>query len=80
MPLYAGRVKCIFIDPPYNTKSAFEYYDDKGAHLYDAPDSREKRDIGAVWAQASGGRCCFVMVTSPEKAGRSVSAQLASAL
>lgn len=28
LPLYAGRVKCIFIDPPYNTRSAFEHYDD----------------------------------------------------
>ena len=25
---YAGRIKCIYIDPPYNTGSAFEYYDD----------------------------------------------------
>jgi 16S rRNA G966 N2-methylase RsmD len=23
LPYYAGRVKCIFIDPPYNTRSAF---------------------------------------------------------
>jgi len=23
IPYYAGRVKCIFIDPPYNTGSAF---------------------------------------------------------
>ena len=29
LPFYRGRVKCIFIDPPYNTKSAFEHYDDK---------------------------------------------------
>ena len=28
MPFYRGQVKCIFIDPPYNTKSAFEHYDD----------------------------------------------------
>ena len=27
LPLYRGRVKCIYIDPPYNTKSAFEHYD-----------------------------------------------------
>ena len=26
LPYYAGRVKCIFIDPPYNTRSAFEHY------------------------------------------------------
>lgn len=32
MPLYAGQVKCIFIDPPYNTQSAFEHYDDKLEH------------------------------------------------
>ena len=32
MPLYAGRVRCIFIDPPYNTQSAFEHYDDKLEH------------------------------------------------
>lgn len=28
LPFYAGRVKCIYIDPPYNTGSAFEHYDD----------------------------------------------------
>lgn len=29
---YAGRVKCIYIDPPYNTGSAFEQYDDNLEH------------------------------------------------
>lgn len=32
LPLYSGQVKCIFIDPPYNTQSAFEHYDDKLEH------------------------------------------------
>jgi adenine-specific DNA-methyltransferase len=32
LPFYKGRVKCIFIDPPYNTGSAFEHYDDKLQH------------------------------------------------
>lgn len=32
LPFYSGRVKCIFIDPPYNTKSAFEHYDDNLEH------------------------------------------------
>ena len=32
LPLYAGRVKCIYIDPPYNTGSAFEHYDDNLEH------------------------------------------------
>lgn len=29
---YAGQVKCIYIDPPYNTGSAFENYDDGIEH------------------------------------------------
>lgn len=29
---YAGKVKCIYIDPPYNTGEAFEYYDDNLEH------------------------------------------------
>ncbi len=32
LPYYAGAVKCIYIDPPYNTKSAFEHYDDNLEH------------------------------------------------
>lgn len=29
---YSGRIKCIYIDPPYNTGSAFEHYDDNIEH------------------------------------------------
>ena len=32
LPFYAGRVKCIYIDPPYNTRSAVEQYDDNLEH------------------------------------------------
>jgi adenine-specific DNA-methyltransferase len=33
LPYYAGRVKCIFIDPPYNTRSAVSiHYDDNLEH------------------------------------------------
>jgi adenine-specific DNA-methyltransferase len=32
LPFYRGQVKCIYIDPPYNTQSAFEHYDDKLEH------------------------------------------------
>jgi hypothetical protein len=32
LPFYRGQVKCIFIDPPYNTKSAFDHYDDNLEH------------------------------------------------
>ena len=29
---YSGKVKCIYIDPPYNTGAAFEHYDDGVEH------------------------------------------------
>lgn len=29
---YAGEIKCIYIDPPYNTGAAFEHYDDGLEH------------------------------------------------
>lgn len=32
LPFYAGQVKCTYIDPPYNTRSAFEHYDDNLEH------------------------------------------------
>jgi len=32
LPYYASKVKCIYIDPPYNTGSAFEHYDDNLEH------------------------------------------------
>ena len=32
LPYSAGRVKRIYIDPPYNTRSAFEHYDDNLEH------------------------------------------------
>lgn len=31
-PYYAGKVKCIYIDPPFNTKASFEHYDDNLEH------------------------------------------------
>ena len=32
LPYYAGQVKCIYIDPPYNTGAAFDHYDDNLEH------------------------------------------------
>jgi len=32
LPYYRGAVRCVFIDPPYNTKSAFEHYSDSLEH------------------------------------------------
>ena len=32
LPIYRGQVKCIYIDPPYNTGAAFEHYNDNFPH------------------------------------------------
>ena len=29
---FAGKIKCIYVDPPYNTGNAFEHYDDGLEH------------------------------------------------
>ena len=48
----------------------------KGAHLFDNENSREKRDVGAVWARLGEPRCKFVMATQAGKAGQSVADQI----
>ena len=52
----------------------------KGADRFSNDDSREKRDIGSVWASASAGRCLFAMVTHASIVGMSVDVQLHRAL
>ncbi|HRO88451.1 MAG TPA: DEAD/DEAH box helicase family protein [Chiayiivirga sp.] len=52
----------------------------KGGDRYSNDDSREKRDIGAAWAGASGGQCVFAMVTDAATAGMPVGAQLRRAI
>ena len=54
---YTGRIKCIFIDPPYNTGSAFEHYDDNVEHSIWLSLMRERLEIlkglmakdGTIW-------------------------------
>lgn len=79
VPFYAGRVKCIFIDPPYNTQSAFEHYDDKLEHsqwlsmMYPrlvllrsllAPD-------GSIWLTVDDNEAHYLKVLMDEVFGRS---------
>lgn len=33
----------------------------KGEHLWSNEDSKEKRVVGELWAERSGGKCLFVM-------------------
>ena len=54
---YAGQVKCIYIDPPYNTGNAFEHYDDGVEHSIWLSLMRERlvllrtllSDDGSIW-------------------------------
>jgi len=32
IPYYAGRIQCVYIDPPFNTEQAFDNYDDNLEH------------------------------------------------
>jgi len=79
LPFYRGRVKCIFIDPPYNTKSAFEHYDDNLEHsqwlsmMY--PRLVLLRELlaehGSIWVTIDDNECHYLKVLMDEVFGRS---------
>ncbi len=78
LPFYRGRVKCIFIDPPYNTQSAFEQYDDKLEHsqwlsmMY--PRLVMMRDLladdGSLWVTLDDNEAHYFRVMADEVFGR----------
>jgi adenine-specific DNA-methyltransferase len=78
LPLYAGRVKCIFIDPPYNTRSAFEHYDDNLEHsqwlsmMY--PRLVLLRELlaedGSIWVTIDDNEAHYLKVVMDEVFGR----------
>jgi adenine-specific DNA-methyltransferase len=78
LPFYAGRVKCIYIDPPYNTQSAFEHYDDKLEHsqwlsmMY--PRLVLLRDLlaedGSIWVSIDDNEGHYLKVLMDEVFGR----------
>ena len=79
IPLYAGQVKCIYIDPPYNTKSAFEHYDDNLEHskwlslMY--PRLELLRELlaedGSIWLSIDDNEVDYLKVMLDEVLGRS---------
>jgi adenine-specific DNA-methyltransferase len=79
LPFYRGRVKCIFIDPPYNTKSAFEHYDDNLEHskwlsmmLPRLQLLREfLREDGSIWVTIDDHEGHYLKVLMDEVFGRS---------
>ena len=78
IPFYAGQVKCIFIDPPYNTQSAFEHYDDRLEHsqwlsmMY--PRLVLLRDLlakdGSIWVTIDDNEAHYLKVLMDEIFGR----------
>ena len=54
---FTGKIKCIFIDPPYNTGSAFAHYDDGVEHSLWLSLIRDRlellrhllSDTGSIW-------------------------------
>lgn len=79
IPFYAGRVKCIFIDPPYNTQSAFDHYDDRLEHsqwlsmMY--PRLVLLRELlaedGSIWVSLDDREVHYMKVLMDEVFGRS---------
>jgi len=78
LPFYAGQVKCIYIDPPYNTGSAFEHYDDNLEHstwlnmMY--PRLKLLRDFmredGSIWISIDDREGAYLRVICDEIFGR----------
>ena len=63
---YAGKVKCIYIDPPYNTGNAFEYYDDGLEHSIWLGLIRDRLEILRNLLQEDG--VIFIQIDDVEQA------------
>ncbi len=78
LPFYAGQVKCIYIDPPYNTRSAFEHYDDNLEHskwlAMMWPRLELLRDLlaedGSIWVSIDDNEAHYLKVIMDEVFGR----------
>ena len=57
---YSGQVKCIYIDPPYNTGSAFEFYDDNIEHSIWLDLMRKRLHILKNLLSKDGFICCHI--------------------
>lgn len=75
---YSGKIKCIYIDPPYNTGSAFEHYDDNVEHSIWLSLMNERlkllrtllRDDGAIYIQIDDNEYAYLKVLCDEIFGR----------
>ncbi|MBN0098788.1 site-specific DNA-methyltransferase, partial [Pseudomonas aeruginosa] len=75
---FAGKVKCVFIDPPYNTGSAFEHYDDGLEHSIWLGLMRDRLEIikrllsadGSLWIAIDDNEGHYLKVLCDEVFGR----------
>ena len=75
---FAGKVKCVFIDPPYNTGSAFTHYDDGVEHSIWLSLMRDRLDLlrgllsrdGSLWITIDDNEAHYLKVLCDEVFGR----------
>lgn len=75
---YTGKVKCIYIDPPFNTGQAFEHYDDGIAHSLWLSLMRDRLVIldrllsedGSIWVHCDDNEQAYLKVMMDEIFGR----------
>lgn len=76
---YASKIKCIFIDPPYNTGSAFTHYDDGLEHSVWLTLIRDRLEVlrrlltddGSIWITIDDNEAHYLKVLCDEVFGRS---------
>jgi adenine-specific DNA-methyltransferase len=75
---FRGQVKCIFIDPPYNTGSAFTHYDDGIEHSLWLSMMRDRLELlkelmskdGSIWITIDDNEAHYLKVVCDEVFGR----------
>jgi len=75
---FTGRIKCVFIDPPYNTGSAFEHYDDGLEHSIWLSVMRDRLEIlrrlladdGTIWITIDDNEAHYLKILADEVFGR----------
>jgi adenine-specific DNA-methyltransferase len=75
---FAGKIKCIFIDPPYNTGSAFAQFDDGIEHSLWLSLMRPRLELirqllrtdGSLWITIDDNECHYLKVLCDEVFGR----------
>ncbi|WP_197029802.1 site-specific DNA-methyltransferase, partial [Brevibacillus borstelensis] len=75
---FTGKVKCIFIDPPYNTGNAFEHYDDGIEHSLWLSLMKQRLELlkvllnedGSIWISIDDDESHYLKVLCDEVFGR----------